>query len=195
MVDDDGCDPPDRQTRRVTDVLFICTGNAARSVMGGVSLRARRPDLDIETAGTLVVDGQPMSIRTRAAIEGVGHPLPRHSSRQVGARDLDTASLVVALAPEHVEWVRRTHAAAAPHTVTLLRLVRDLTPSDGSPIRDQVLALGARDAELGDWEEVVDPGGGEIDVFADCARQIDSLIDALAPRLGPSATGGSVDAP
>ena len=171
----------------MTDVLFICTGNAARSVMGGVSLHARRPDLTIETAGTLVVDGQPMSIRTRAAIEGVGHPLPRHASRQVAPADLDRAALVVALAPEHVEWVRRTHPAAADHTITLLRLVRDLKPvGDGvETIRDQALALGAGDAELGDWEEVVDPGGGEIDVFAECARQIDALIEELAPRLAP----------
>lgn len=169
----------------MTDVLFICTGNAARSVMGGVSLRARRPDLAIETAGTLVVDGQPMSIRTRAAIEGVGHPLPRHASRQVDPVDLDRAALVVALAPEHVEWVRRTHAAAVDHTVTLLRLVRDLEPAEGGSIRDQVVALGAGAAELGDWEEVVDPGGGEIDVFAECARQIDALVEELAPRLAP----------
>ncbi len=158
--------------------------------MGGVSLRARRPDLRIETAGTLVVDGQPMSIRTRAAIEGVGHPLPIHASRQVEPADLDRAALVVALAPEHVQWVRRTHPAAAHHTVTLLRLVRDLVPGVAS-IRDQVSALRAGDAELGDWEEVVDPGGGEADVFAACARQIDALIDVLAPRLGPSR---SVDA-
>lgn len=168
------------------DVLFICTGNAARSVMGGVSLHARRPDLAIETAGTLVIDGQPMSIRTRAAIQGVGHPLPRHASRQAAPDDLDRSSLVVALAPEHVEWVRRTHPSAAAHTVTLLRLVRDLKPSTGESIRDQVLALGAADVELGDWEEVVDPGGGEIDVFAECARQIDALVEELAPRLGPS---------
>lgn len=174
------------------DVLFICTGNAARSVMGGVSLHARRPDLAIETAGTLVIDGQPMSIRTRAAIEGVGHPLPRHASRQAAPDDLDRAALVIALAPEHVEWVRRTHPAAASHTVTLLRLVRDLKPSDGAPIREQVLALGAGDVDLGEWEEVVDPGGGEIDVFAECARQIDGLIEELAPRLGPS---GSLQAP
>lgn len=167
----------------MVDVLILCTGNAARSVMAATSLTARRPDLRVATGGTLVVDGQPMSIRTRAAIEGVGLTIPRHASRQVHAPDLDDATLVMALAPEHVEWVRRTHPPAAERTVTLRRLVRDLVPA-GS-LAEQVAALDPRSVELEAWEEVVDPGGGEADVFAACAREIDELVHALAERLAP----------
>ena len=144
-----------------------------------------------ETAGTLVVDGQPMSIRTRAAIEGVGHPLPRHASRQAHPADLEGASLVVALAPEHVAWVRRTHPEAAAHTATLIRLVHDLgSAGDGQTIRDQLAPLGLAEVELGGWEEVVDPGGQEAEAFAACAREIDALIEELAPRLAPGRAGG-----
>lgn len=168
----------------MTDVLFLCTGNAARSVMAGAALSRLRSDLRVSTGGTLVVDGQPMSIRTRAAIEGVGLAIPRHSSRQVHPPDLDDAGLVVALAPEHVEWVRRTHPDAAGHTATLLRLVRELEPpGPATSLRQQVAALRLAEVELEDWEEVVDPGGGEADVFADCAVQIHALIAELAPRL------------
>jgi len=168
----------------VVDVLVLCTGNAARSVMAATSLSARRPDLVVATAGTLVVDGQPMSIRTRAAIEGVGHPLPRHASRQAQRGDLDAATLVVGLAPEHVEWVRRTHPPAAARTATLHRLVRDLP--DAPTLAEQVAALRPHELELEAWEEVVDPGGGEADVFAECAREIDRLVHDLAPRLARS---------
>ena len=95
-------------------VLFLCTGNAARSVIAGAALQARLPDLEIETAGTLAIDGQPMSWRTRAALEHVGLAAPAHRSRQATARDVERAELVIGLAPEHVAWVRREYPPAAP---------------------------------------------------------------------------------
>ncbi len=163
-------------------IVFLCTGNAARSVMGGAALAAHLPDWHVSTAGTLVVEGQPMSWRTRAALDAVGLDAPHHRSRQATASEVRNAALVIALAPEHVQWIRRTHPDAAARTATLRRLARDL-PSDDAPLAERIASLGLAEVELGDWEEVVDPGGGDADTFASCAVEVVELVAALAPRL------------
>jgi protein-tyrosine phosphatase len=88
-------------------IVTLCTGNAARSVMAGAILREHVPGLTVTTSGTHVIEGMPMSWRTRDAIEGLGIPVPVHRSRQATAQEIDRADLVIALAGEHVRWMRR----------------------------------------------------------------------------------------
>ena len=163
-------------------VVTLCTGNAARSVMLGALLREHVPDLEVSTSGTHVIEGMPMSWRTRDAITSLGLEVPDHRSRQATVAELDRADLVIALAREHVAWMRRVHPAAAPRTATLKRLARDLDPA-GTPFGARVADLGLDAVDLGSWEDVVDPAGGDIDVFLDCAREIAEHFHELAPRL------------
>jgi protein arginine phosphatase len=173
-------------------VVVLCTGNAARSVMAGVALARQLPTLEVITAGTHVIEGQPLSVRTRAGLAAIGlaPPVPVHRSKQARADDLDGAALVVCLAPEHVAWVRRTHPGVADRTGTLRRLVRDL-PGVGGSLPERIAALGLAGARLEPWEEVEDPAGGDIPEFEDCAREIAELVVLLAAELADHAPPGS----
>jgi protein-tyrosine-phosphatase len=165
-------------------VVSLCTGNAARSVMAGALLEEHVPDAVITTSGTHVIEGMPMSWRTRDAIVGLGLEVPVHRSRQATLEELDRADLVIALACEHVGWMRRVHPRAARRTGTLKRLARDL-PSGPEPLAERVESLRLATVKLEPWEDVIDPAGGDIDVFHETAREIHSLVHALAPRLTP----------
>jgi protein-tyrosine phosphatase len=163
-------------------LLVLCTGNATRSVIATAALRAAVPGLDVEAGGTFSIEGRPVSWRTRAGLDAVGLAADGHRSRQAGPADIDTASLVIGLAPEHVEWVRRHHPGAAARTLTLKRLCRDLPGGTGT-LEERIAALGLEHVAPEPWEEVVDPGGGEVDAFVACAHEIAELVGRLTPTL------------
>ncbi|MDI2128524.1 hypothetical protein [Yinghuangia seranimata] len=164
-------------------LLFICTGNATRSVLAGALASAARPEWRVRTAGTFVVEGQPVSWRTREAFTALGLTANGHRSTQMTADHVAEADVVVALACEHVAYVRRNHPEAAAKTVTLHRLAAHLPPGP-QPLAARVAALGPAGADLDPgWEDVEDPGGHEVDAYLRCADEIAALMLVAVPLL------------
>jgi protein-tyrosine-phosphatase len=163
-------------------ILFVCTGNAARSVMAGAMWQGLAPDWDVATAGTHVVEGQPISWRTREAMDRLGFSANGHRSHQLTGGDLASTDLVVAFEGWHIAYIRRTHPEAAAKSATMKRWVRDLPSTTGElPVR--VKALDLASVTLEPWEEVDDPAGGDVEEVAACAREILDLTTTLLEIL------------
>ncbi len=176
----------------MTDLLVLCTGNAARSVMTGFMLDALsdgRPGepLHVVTAGTHTIDGQPMGMRTRTALarlpELAGADFRRHRSRQVHGVDLVHAQLVVVMEADHVRFVRRQFPDAAAKTGTIRSLCARLAPPPPPNLAERVADLELEAAELADSEDVLDPAGHEADVYAACVDELWGLCRTLVTLL------------
>jgi protein-tyrosine-phosphatase len=161
-------------------LLTLCTGNAARSVMAGVMLEPG--PFRVITAGTHVVEGQPMSRRTRDALTLVGRRAEGHRSHQLTEGDVEAADLIVAMAGEHVAYIRRRHPEAAWKTASIKRLCREL-PAGPGPLTERIRRLGLGELTLEPWEDVVDPAGGEDEDYRACALELEALTAVLRPRL------------
>jgi protein-tyrosine-phosphatase len=173
----------------VSHIVFVCTGNAVRSVMAGAMWGHLAPEWTVTTAGTHVIEGQPMSRRTQEAMAGLGFAANGHRSRQLTSADLATADLVVAFEIWHIEYIRRMHPDAADRTATLKRWCAVLAGTSG-PVGSRVAAAGVGRARLEPWEEVDDPAGGDLEVVAACAAEILGLVTSLAEVLAFSAPSG-----
>jgi protein-tyrosine-phosphatase len=175
----------------MTELLVLCTGNAARSVMTGFMLehlRLGRPGepLHIVTAGTHTIDGQPMGMRTRTALSRIPEladaQFSRHRSRQVHEPDLVRAELVVVMEADHVRFVRRQFPAFASKTATI-RSLCELLPPGPPGLSDRVVALALADVHLDDGQDVMDPAGHDADVYAACVDELWGLCQKLITLL------------
>jgi protein-tyrosine phosphatase len=195
-------------------ILVICTGNVCRSPIAEGALRNvlecrygdRAPS--VESAGTAGWEGSPANAGSVAAAAELGLDISEHRGRMLTARDLDGTALVVAMAAEHRDAVRRYAPETYERTFTLKELVRlleALPPPEGDRDPAEVLVARVADADAlrrsgfeGNRrdEDVVDPLGMPLEVFRAVAAEIEAWSERLADAVfGPveaqAGAGGS----
>jgi protein-tyrosine-phosphatase len=174
--------PADTPRVQQANLVFLCTGNAARSVMAGRLMEASGIPAAIVTAGTHVVENQPMSRRTRAGMLAVGVEPGHHRSHQLVDSDVRAADLIIAMEIEHVRYVRRHFPEAASRTATICYI--DANLGDGpDPLSDRVAKLRLDEVAPEEQQEIDDPAGLDEPEYIACAQSLNDIIERLASRL------------
>jgi len=166
------------------NIVTLCTGNVARSVMLGYMLTTIAHASDhtwhIRTAGTHVTEGSAMSARTRDAlvkIEDLGdHRYGAHRSHQLSDADAEWADVILCAEANNVNYVRANLALHSRKAVQLAQFVR-FAPLDGE-VRAQCLVVSKHDPS--EEFNVPDPAGGDQATYDACARQLWELAQAFA---------------
>ena len=164
-------------------LMFLCTGNAARSVMAKVITQSRSDLFELSGAGTHAIENCPMGNYTRKALASIGLEDRTHRSRQLNPYNADEVDLIIAMATDHVQYVRRNHPEVAYKTATFKRLVRDLGKVG---VRGQEERSG--DAEMGesgvrDGLGVKAEGDIEGSRLSEGSRVSESLRETLKSRI------------
>jgi glycine hydroxymethyltransferase len=187
-------------------ILVICTGNICRSPMASGLLESLLRDrgvhgVTVESCGVSAWDGSPATPEGVEAMRERGLDISGHVARKMNPRIIESADLIVGMASEHREAVKRVTPNAAGRAFTLKELVYLLdsvgSPEGGTPrerlrgaaVRADLVRRQHPDLQLED-EGVADPLGLGLETFRAIAWEIGSLCEALVDAVFASDGNG-----
>lgn len=87
-------------------LLVVCTGNICRSPLAEVWFRDEIPGLQVESAGTGALIGNPADPDAIAVARSHGHDLSSHRGRQIESQMILDADLVLVMEEAHLKQIR-----------------------------------------------------------------------------------------
>jgi protein-tyrosine phosphatase len=122
----------------------------------------------IKSAGTLGIEGVPAARYAVEVVQEIGGDISSHSSQGVTRELVEEADLILAMAPEHIDYLHGNFPEYRENVFLLKRFAR---PGEDAH----------RDDDPDD--EIYDPIGSGKEIYRACARIIDDELERIMPTL------------
>ena len=155
-------------------VLFVCTGNTCRSPMAEGILKKMLEDkrvgnLQVTSAGTHGLPNAPASLFAMQVAGQRGIDLSKHHSRRLTPEMVKQADLILAMSPEHLEYINRIEGAVG-HKAYLLKVFHQADPASNKAPQGGVLSIE-------------DPIGGSPEDYQRSFREIEEEMKRILPKI------------
>lgn len=144
-------------------ILFVCTGNTCRSPMAEYFAKNifAKNNLSVQTtsAGIAANISSPASENAIAAMKNFGIDISNHKSQLISQKIIDENDFIFTMTNGHKNFLSANFLNAADKIFTLASF------SD-NPNYD-----------------IIDPFGGDIEIYKKCAMEIFTLIEIIAAKI------------
>ena len=175
---------------------MVCTGNICRSPMASGFVTGLLQDrgisgISVESCGVAGWDGSPATAEAVEAMRERGLDISGHIAQKMNRQAIESADLIVAMASEHRDAIKRIAPPEARKAFTLKELVHLLDSAGPAPregtSEDRLRSAAVRadavrdaypDLHLQD-ENIADPLGLGVETYRAVAWEIGALCEAL----------------